>query len=192
MDTLTRPTMLVRWTTELVDQMPHIEGERYEVIDGELYVTTQPHARHQATCENISFELGIWSRRTQSGRVLIAPGIVYSLDEAVAPDLVWVRKERVAGIVAPDGKLHESPDLVIEVLSPGKANEERDREKKLALYSRRGVAEYWIADWRGVTVEVYRRAQDALALAATLRAGDTLTSPLLPGFECLIDRLFEL
>ncbi len=192
MTTLSQTTILSHWTVDLVEQMPRVEGERYEIIDGELYVTTQPHARHQATCENISNALGNWSRSTQSGRVFIAPGIIYGPDEAVAPDLVWVRRDRVASIIARDGKLHESPELVIEVLSPGKANEERDREKKLALYSRHGVLEYWIADWRAATVEVYRREQDELRLVQTLVSGDELTSPVLPGFACPIDRVFEL
>lgn len=192
MATLTRSTILTRWTTDLVEQMPHIEGERYEIIDGELYVTTQPHARHQATCSNICFELTTWGRATGLGRALPAPGLVYAADEAVAPDVVWVSRARLSNILDPDGKLHESPELVIEVLSPGKANEERDREKKLALYSRRGVLEYWIADWRKATLEVYRREQDTLQFVQTLRTGDELTSPLLPGFACPIDRFFEL
>jgi Uma2 family endonuclease len=192
MTTIIKPPLMTRWTVDLVQKMPRIEGERYEIIDGELYVTTQPHGRHQATSDNISFELGTWSRSTRAGRVFPAPGIIYAKDEAVAPDLVWVRKERVATIIGTDGKMHESPELAIEILSPGKANEERDREKKLALYSRRGVQEYWIADWRATTLEIYRREQDELKLVQTLHAGDVLTSPLLPGFACPIDRLFEL
>ncbi|HEY3228242.1 MAG TPA: Uma2 family endonuclease [Roseiflexaceae bacterium] len=192
MTTLTEPTLLTRWTVELVEKMPHIEGERYEIIDGELYVTTQPHARHQITCDNIIIELGVWSRDTGLGRTIQAPGLIYARDEAVAPDIVWVSKTRLANVLSSDGKLHESPDLVIEVLSPGKANEERDREKKLALYARHGVQEYWIADWRATTVEVYRREQDELQLVQTLQAGDELTSPVLPGFACVIDRFFEL
>jgi Uma2 family endonuclease len=192
MTTLTKQTILTRWTIDLVAKMPHIEGERYEIIDGELYVTTQPHARHQATSDNIITELGIWGRQTGLGRTFGAPGLVYAKDEAVAPDIVWVNRARLASVVGSDGKLHDSPDLAIEILSPGKANEERDREKKLDLYSRRGVQEYWIADWRATTLEIYRRVEDRLQLVETLRAGDELRSPLLPGFVCVIDRLFEM
>jgi Uma2 family endonuclease len=53
-----------------------------------------------------------------------------------------------------DGKLYAAPDLVVEVLSPGRENEERDRETKLTLYSRRGVLEYWIVDRFTRRVEV--------------------------------------
>jgi Uma2 family endonuclease len=76
------------------------------------------------------------------------------------------------------------------VISFGAANEQRDREAKRRLYSRRGVQEYWIADWRAETVEVCRRRDAELRLVQTLLRGDTLASPLLPGFSCVIDGLF--
>jgi Uma2 family endonuclease len=76
-----------------------------------------------------------------------------------------------------------TPNLVVEILSPGPPNEERDLDLKLTLYSRRGVREYWIVDWREVSIRVYRRADAALQLVATLSADDALTSPMLPGFS---------
>src|SRR5260370_14600765 len=90
-----------------------------------------------------------------------------------------------------DGKLHSAPELVIEMLSPGSANQRRDREAKLKLYSRRGVVEYWIVDWLLRQIEVYQRENAALHLAVTLRTGDTLESALLPGFICSVAELFE-
>lgn len=105
---------------------------------------------------------------------------------------MWVSKERLAAILGTDGKLHDSPELVIEVLSPGKANEERDREKKLALYARQPVPEYWIVDWQAQIIDVFRTGQNALQHVQTLTAQDNLTSPLLPGFSCAISSLFEL
>jgi Uma2 family endonuclease len=90
----------------------------------------------------------------------------------------------------PDGHLYGAPDLVIEVLSPGTANERRDRDLKLALYDRWHVPEYWIADWEHRTVEVYRREEDRLALTATLGETESLTSPQLQGFTCTVSSLF--
>jgi Uma2 family endonuclease len=192
MATVIKSTILTRWTTDLVQKMPQIEGERYEIIDGELYVTTQPHFRHQATSDNIAYELGVWSRANAAGRVFPAPGVIFSKENAVAPDIVWVSKERMPAVLGRNGKLHDAPDLMIEILSPGKANEERDREKKLKLYALYDVQEYWIADWRAVTIEIYRQGEQELRLVQTLKSGDVLTSPLLPGFTCVIDRFFEL
>lgn len=78
----------------------------------------------------------------------------------------------------------------MEVLSPGRANERRDREVKPSLYSRIGVLEYWLIDPRQHTVAVYRRHGEALALAAELRGEELLTSPVLPGFSVAVAGLF--
>jgi Uma2 family endonuclease len=63
---------------------------------------------------------------------------------------------------------------------------------KRKLYALEGVAEYWIIDWRARTVEVDRRAGDPLERAATLTDGDTLASPLLPGFAYPVADLWRL
>ncbi len=61
---------------------------------------------------------------------------------------------------------------------------------KLRMYAAYGIQEYWIVDWQLQQVTIYRREQGTLRPAATLLAGDTLTSPLLPGFACPVARLF--
>jgi Uma2 family endonuclease len=108
----------------------------------------------------------------------------------VIPDVVWISRERLLALQDEAGHLRGAPELVVEVLSPGAANERRDREVKLALYARRGVDEYWIVNWRMRTVQVYRRDGAALRPVATLQGQDTLTSPLLPGFSCPVSRLW--
>lgn len=166
------------------------DGKRYEVIEGELYVSRQPGYEHQYTCSRFSQFLGEWNDQTGVGVVLPAPGVIFAEDDDVAPDVIWITRERLAETVDTAGHLHTAPELVIEVLSPGKANEYRDRQAKLKLYSCRGVDEYWIVNWRQRLIEVYRREQAALKLVATLHDTDTLESPLLTGFSCRISRLF--
>ena len=182
-------TQSLRWTSADLELLPD-DGKRYEIIDGELYVSKQPHWYHQLVCMDLAFPLQHWSRETGAGVVNGAPGVIFADDDDVAPDLVWVSKERLATALAPDGKLHAAPDLVVEVLSPGTTNERRDRDAKLKLYSRRGVREYWIVDWQRRQVEVFRRVDAALQLIATLLEGDSLQSPLLPGFALPIGGLF--
>ncbi|MFN4066577.1 MAG: Uma2 family endonuclease [Thermosynechococcus sp.] len=80
---------------------------------------------------------------------------------------------------------------MIEVLSSGAENERRDRQIKLKLYSSQGVLEYWIADRRRQTVEIFRREAGLLKLALTLYREDTLTSPLLPNLHCPLGQIFE-
>ena len=165
------------------------DSKRREIIDGELYVSTQPHWYHQALCARFGHFLGEWSDESGSGQVAIAPGLIFAEDDDVVPDVVWASQERLARILE-GGKLYAAPELVIEVLSPGKKNIARDRETKLKLYARRDADEYWIADWPRHVIEIYRRSADTLALAATVGPGGTLTTPLLPGFAVALDRLF--
>jgi len=104
---------------------------------------------------------------------------------------VWISRERLAAALQPDGHLHLAPELAIEALSPGTTNERRDREVKLKLYSRRGVLEYWIVNWRGRSLEIYQREDAVLKLAKTLYENDVLESPLLPGFSCQVSQVFD-
>lgn len=122
---------------------------------------------------------------------MIGPGVIFADDDDVIPDIVWISRERRDEILGPDGHFHAAPELVVEVLSFTGANERRDREAKLKLYSRRGVKEYWIVNWVMRQVEVYRRRGRSLKLLTTLRVADTLTSPLLPGFSCPVQEVFE-
>ncbi|HEX6182414.1 MAG TPA: Uma2 family endonuclease [Pyrinomonadaceae bacterium] len=166
------------------------DGRRYEVIEGDLYVSRQPSYEHQYTCNRLGRFLDVWNDGAQAGVVLPAPGLVFADDDDVAPDVVWVSRERLARGVDEAGHLTQAPELVAEVLSPGKRNEYRDRQAKLKLYSRRGVSEYWIVDCARRLVEVYRRENVALKPAVTLHADDALESPTLPGFSCQVSQLF--
>jgi Uma2 family endonuclease len=116
--------------------------------------------------------------------------VLFSQADSVIPDVVWVSQERLAQIEDEAGHLTGAPELVVEVLSPGKQNEFRDKEAKLKLYSVQGVREYWIVDRFTKQVEVYRREKAQLVLVATLLGDDEITSPLLPGFCCSIRFFF--
>lgn len=180
----------VRWTIADVDLLAADEWKRYEIIDGELFVTRAPHWGHQGTSGNIHFELQAWSRASGLGEARTTPGIIFTETNSVIPDVVWISRDRLAVLLDEAGYLTGAPELVVEVLSPGVTNERRDREAKLKLYSIQGVQEYWIADWRLKQVEVYRRDNAQLTLVMTLLDGDEITSPLLPNFYCPIARLF--
>ena len=179
----------VRWTTSDIELLPE-NGNRYEIIDGELFVTRAPHWRHQKTCTRTTSVLNEWSDSTGLGEAVITPGIIFTDADNVIPDVVWVSKERLSRLLDDAGHLTGVPELVIEVLSEGVENQRRDREAKLKLYASRGVQEYWILDWHLQQMEVYRREQALLKLVETLFAKDELTSPLLPNFSRLVECLF--
>ncbi|MEL6488436.1 MAG: Uma2 family endonuclease [Cyanobacteria bacterium J06634_6] len=179
----------VQWTASDLELMPH-DDKRYEIIDGELLVTRAPHLGHQDVCGEIFYYLKVWSKKSDSGKVAITPGVIFTEADNVIPDIVWIEKSRVDSIVDESGHLIEAPDLAIEIISPGVENQRRDRNLKLKLYSAQGVKEYWIADWQQKKIEIYRRTSAQLTLQATLYEGDTITSPLLPDFCCAVDLLF--
>jgi Uma2 family endonuclease len=182
-------TVTHHWTVADLETLPD-DGNRYEIIGGELFVSTQPHYCHQGVCSKIIALLDVWNDRTGLGHVNGAPGIIFSDDDAVAPDVTWISILRLASAAGADGKLHDAPELIVEVLSPGKENERRDRQIKLDLYSRRGVQEYSLVNWRARLIDIYRRTESGLFAAETLYEGDTLETSLLPGFSFRINTLF--
>lgn len=181
----------LRWTTQDLDAMPNDGGwKRYEIIDGELYVTRAPHIRHQGVASKLHVRLENWSEQTGLGSAFEVPGVVFTPTDAVIPDVIWISQERLTDNVDDAGHITIAPELMVEILSPGEKNETRDKRVKLKLYSLYGVQEYWIANWQLKTLEVYRRDNAQLQLVHTLMIGDTLTSPLLPGFSVDLSQIF--
>lgn len=183
-------TEQIRWTVRDLEALPQSEGTRYELIDGELFLTRSPHRKHQQVSGKIFGALDAWSETSGLGQAIPSPGIIPSDADCVIPDVVWVSEARLSQIEDEAGHFTGFPELIVEVLSPGEINIRRDRETKLKLYSVQGVREYWIADRLGERLEVYRREQEQLMLKVTLLAEDELTSPLLPGFHYKVGHLF--
>jgi Uma2 family endonuclease len=179
-----------RFTSKDLDWLPAVGGIRYEIVDGDLYVSKQPHWHQQYTAGRIERRLHDWNDRTGLGIAMSVPGLIFSEDNDVIPDVVWISRPRLDTVEDAAGHLRDAPELVVEVLLLGRENERRDREVKLDLYRRRGVQEYWIVDWRQQAVEVYRRIDGSLGLAATLVGTDVLTTPLLPDFSCPLGELW--
>ncbi|NJR62224.1 MAG: Uma2 family endonuclease [Cyanobacteria bacterium CRU_2_1] len=183
-------TERVYWTIADLALLPD-NGTRYEIIDGELFVTRAPRWRHQRVADNICAALNQWSDATKLGEATTTPGIIFSEANTVIPDVVWASYERLALLLDESEHLTGAPELIVEVLSPGAENERRDSEVKLKLHASQGVQEYWIVNRRLQQIQVYRRQGATLKQVATLMASDEITSPLLPGFACSIASVFR-
>ena len=181
----------IRWTSADLEKLPHDETHRYEIIEGELFVSKTPHTYHQLVCTNAGALLKDWNDKTGAGLAIGVPGVIFSEDNDVIPDVVWISKARLHTALGAGGHLYQAPELVIEVLSPGSQNARRDRELKLKLYSQHGVDEYWIMDWPSRRIEVFRRAEAGLQPVCTLDEHDTLSTPLLEGFAVTVASFFE-
>lgn len=180
----------LRWTTADIESLAADEWKRYEIIDGELFVIRAPHIGHQGAAGRIYARLLLWSEEANLGQPIFTPGLIFSDADNVIPDVVWVSHQRLATLIDEEGHLTGAPELIVEVLSAGGTNERRDKEAKLKLYSLKGVQEYWIVDWRLQQIEVYRRDDAQLQRCQTLLADDEISSPLLSGFCCKVNRFF--
>ncbi len=179
-----------RWTVADLEKIEPKETERYEIIDGGLIVTHAPSFEHQYVCSQLNLALGNWSGETGKGTTVQVPGVIFTPVDAVIPDVVWMSWDRIRLGKDRAGHFTIAPELAIEVLSPGSSNVRRDRQSKMALYSREGVDEYWIVDWQRQIVEVYRQAGGQLELIQTLAGDDVLESPRFPGLRISLGRLW--
>ncbi len=141
-----------RWTADMVRALPD-DGKRYEVIDGELFVTPAPTLCHQRAAFELGTLLKSYVATHAIGEVVLSPADVLTAEHVmVQPDVF------VAGLV--EGRKPASwkdvgtPLLAIEILSPSTAR--ADRQVKRRLYQRKRVPEYWIVDVDARLVERWR------------------------------------
>ena len=179
----------LRLTNADLEAMPE-DGNRYEVIDGELYVSSAPGYIHQSILVNIVAAFLDYLRLHPIGRILPGVGVIFDDYNGVIPDLVFLTNDRLRKTLG-GGRFHAAPEIVIEILSSGKSNERRDRHVKRNLYATGGVTEYWLVDPENHALELHRRNQAGeLMFEKSVLSDDELTSSLLPGFSIRIDTLF--
>jgi len=174
-----------------LDAFPEDDGNRYELIDGELFVSRAPGIPHQRVLHNLQLEFGAYLKTNPIGILVPGAGAIFSDYDAVIPDLAFVRQERWEEVVTGE-KFTGAVDLVIEILSPGTQNRQRDLAAKRKLYGKYGVEEYWIVDSENLEVLVFRLQGQTLDQIATFKNQDELTSPLLSGFQLKVSAVFNI
>jgi Uma2 family endonuclease len=166
------------------------DGNRYELIEGELFVSRSPGIPHQLILHNLQMELGQYLRANPIGILVPGTGAIFSDYDAVIPDLLFVQHERWENVTSGQ-KVTGAPDIIVEILSPGAENRRRDLQVKRQLYSKYGVAEYWIVDGENQSVLIFRLQDKTLEEIATLRDEDAITSPMLPAFALTVKTIFS-
>jgi Uma2 family endonuclease len=162
------------WTYDDILRIPEpVDGKRYEVLDGELVVSPAPSLRHQEISACVLYALMREIRDQKRGVVYSAPlDVILSRTRVVIPDLVAVRGDRLH--ILQDRGVFGAPDLVIEILSPTRRND--DRVRKWRLYARAGIPEYWILDPRANELEQWVLAEHSYALDGVYLPGDRVHS----------------
>ncbi len=140
------------WTVDRALAIPD-DGNRYEVLDGELLVTPAPSWSHQFVVGAIFAALDAYVRATRVGWTQLSPAdIVFSERRLVQPD-VFVVPRGAEGRPTSWSEAH-SLLLAIEVLSPSTMH--ADRHRKRLIYQGERVPEYWIVDPAARVVERWR------------------------------------
>ena len=167
------------WDRERWARLPD-DGNRYEVIDGVLYMTTSPSFFHQWILHQVFLALFQQIEAPGVGIVIWSPvGVFMPGCDPVQPDLLVIRTADL-GIIH-DRRIYGVPALLVEVLSP--SNPEQDREIKRRAYARAGVPEFWILDPGGRDAVVHSDpdpATGAYRRVERIAADGILASPTLP------------
>lgn len=166
------------------------DGKRYEILEGELYVSPAPKTKHQTVLGNLFVILHQFVRRYKLGRVFLAPtDVVLSRTNVVQPDLLFLSNDRLRLLT--EQNVQGAPDLIVEILS--EFTEEQDRVLKMQIYARHGVKEYWLIDPERERLEPYELSPKTREFChlATYRRDETLRSKLLEKFELKLMGLWE-
>ena len=166
------------------------DNNRYELIGGELFVSRAPGLSHQLVLHNLQIAFASYLKANPIGIIVPGPGMILSDYDAVIPDICFVRNERWDEVVTGE-RFTRAVDLVVEILSSGKENRERDLSVKRQLYAKYGVEEYWIVDRENQCILLYRLRGNILEETAKLNANDEITSPLLPQFQLKVSSIFN-
>jgi Uma2 family endonuclease len=176
-----------QWRYEDYLRLPD-DGRRYEIIEGVLYVTNAPGYEHQFSVSELLGEIRNFVKEHNLGVVLTAPFEVHLSETTrpVQPDILFIRADRqpTAGAQLFTG----APDLIVEVLSPSSVR--ADRHVKFDVYERAGVAEYWIANPKTRSVEVYTLSGGEYALLGEFTEDEPLRSKVLDGIDIVARSLF--
>ena len=168
-------------------QLPEDSGKKTELIEGDFFMSPSPNRFHQKILGRIFGPIWAYLQANPIGEVYAAPFDVTLTDLNVyQPDICYFSKSRYPSLTehGADG----APDLVVEILSPGSVK--HDLGVKKEIYARTGVEEFWSVDPVKRTVTIYQLSENSTTPRATLVAGKTLTTPLLPGLKIKVRDVF--
>lgn len=175
-----------RWSVADYAGLPD-DGLRYEIVHGELHMAPAPGIRHQTASGLIFYYLMNHVQIPGYGRVFSAPvDVELGSDTIVQPDIVVILNNTTATIT--EQRIVGSPDLVVEIASPGTAS--YDRREKRDAYAAAGVREYWIADPASRTIELLMLEGARYRSEHIYRGQAILPSVIVAGWDVATELLF--
>ena len=166
------------WTVADWEQLPN-DGNRYEIIEGALYVTTAPSFFHQWIIRRLDQQVGVPAEQQGLAFVALAPiGVFMPGCDPVQPDFVLVLKQNAA--IIHDRRINGVPNLIVEAISPGSAA--YDEGVKLEAYAQAGVPEYAVIEPAARKLRLYAlEISGQFAPPREFGEGDSLS------FACLLN-----
>jgi Uma2 family endonuclease len=174
-------------TAEQLFQMG--KDSHYELIRGELRKMSPTRLPHGLVTGTLATLLGHYVRTNRLGAICGAEtGFVLSLDPDIvlAPDLAFIRRERLPKGPRLPRTRDEAPDLTVEVMSPG--DTAHSMEQKAHDWLAAGTAVVWVADPQKETVTVNRKNREP----RVLQGDDVLSGEeVVPGFAVKVAEIFQ-
>ena len=178
------------WTEAAYLALP--TNHMLELNDGCLEILPMPTYFHELIVEFLYDLLRSFVRERGLGKVMRAPlPIRLWAGQMREPDVLFLRPDRLQQLAKAGNRAQpEGADLVMEVVSPGPQNRERDLDVKRLEYARAGIVEYWIVDPELRTITVMGLVGDVYRVSGEFKTGQTATSILLPGFSVSVEAAF--
>jgi Uma2 family endonuclease len=170
-------------------EIPDGDTSIYELINGNIVRRASPYSIHQIIQFNLMRLIGNYVVNNKLGQVMGAPmDVVFDDDNTPQPDVFFIKKEREK-IIERNGPVWGAPDLIVEVISEGTA--QNDRIHKRALYERCGVAEYWIVDPPSKSIEIYTLDNQKYILIDLFEIEGKIKSILFADLDLDVKEVFE-
>ena len=162
------------------------DRNRYEILEGELYVTPAPSPLHQRVSKRLQRQLEAYFEVRGLGEVFNAPiDLILTHHDVVQPYLVVVAEPRQVSARGIEG----APLLVVEVLSP--STRTQDRTVKACRYAALGIPHYWLVDPEARRIECYRVDAGAYAVTREVEGDATLAPSDWPGLAIALADLWR-
>jgi len=177
------------FTADQLLQLPSGMGQRFELVAGELRVTSPAGWRHGEVIGNLHSILASFIRQRQLGKVFGAETgfrLGADPDTVRAPDFAFIAKQNIPENLPKHGYWPGAPDFAVEVLSPsdrtGEVNE------KITTWLSAGAKAIWVVDPELEIVTIHQAGERAQVRSV----GEVLHGdPVLPGFSCDVNQLFQ-
>ena len=162
------------------------DGNRHELIHGELVLSPSPQFRHGAVLVCVAGQIRQFVHSRKLGWVGVETDMVMGKNLVLRPDLCFISKRRGSII---RGHIHGAPDLVVEITSPG--NWQMDVFAKRHEYERFGVREYWALDIVESRNKAYQWCLRGKRYQGGLVTGRTINSRVIRGFKLNLEEAWE-